>query len=133
MGNMRIDMAGCGEALPGALIGKYLVYSRKHFRRGAEGACERHIVPCEFCLFRALLEIALHCVEACGVCALKREDRLLFIAHGEDGAAKIARASARQKLICNACHDIPLLGACILCFIDQNMVYATIELEEHPR
>ena len=63
---------------------------------------------------------------------LKRKDRLLLVADGENRARQIARALAGGEFGHQPPHDLPLLVAGILRLVDQNMVDAEIELVVHP-
>src|SRR5438874_511617 len=64
--------------------------------------------------------------------ALKREDRLFFVADREDRWPYGSRARARKELSHQPANDLPLLGTRVLRLIDQHMVDALIELVVHP-
>ncbi len=73
-----------------------------------------------------------HGDERCRIGALKAEDRLLGIADGEDRADRVARTPAGEKLLGQGRHDLPLVRVGILRLVDQDMIDAAIELEQHP-
>ena len=67
--------------------------------------------------------------------ALEAEDRLLLISDGEDGpglSLALVDAFACEEFFRQPRDDGPLLGARILCLIDQHVIEAAIKLEEHP-
>ncbi len=70
--------------------------------------------------------------EAFRPCALKRVDRLLFIAHGKERATPHAGAFTGKKIRCERLDDRPLHRACVLRFVNENMVDALIELVVNP-
>ena len=59
-------------------------------------------------------------------------DALLGIADGEHGARSLARADAGEELILQRRDQIPLRGAGVLAFVDQDVIEAAVELVEHP-
>ena len=75
-------------------------------------------------------------VELIGVGALKREDGLLAIADGEDGARRSGGGfpypGADEELGGQSLSDAPLFRRGVLDLVEQEMVEATIELVEHP-
>jgi hypothetical protein len=73
-----------------------------------------------------------HRVEFARCRALKREDRLLFVTHREDGAANQPRPGADEEFRRERLDDSPLLRAGVLRFVDQNVVYTAIELVMNP-
>ncbi len=77
---------------------------------------------------------ALACVrEHLRVGALERIDRLLFVADGEDRASNAVAASGTcKKFLGQGFDDLPLLGARVLRFVDENVIEAAVELVEHP-
>ena len=64
--------------------------------------------------------------------ALEREDRLLLVAHREHGAMALAGALADEELGGQSAQDVPLLGGGVLRLVEQHVVDAAVELEEHP-
>ena len=78
------------------------------------------------------LELAPHRVEHRRRGALKREDRLLFIADREERADPPTSALASQVVGSDLTQDVPLRLRGVLRLVDQNMVDAGIELVEHP-
>ncbi len=70
--------------------------------------------------------------ELLGRGALEREDRLLRVADGEQGAARRAGAPADEELAGQGAKDVPLLGRGVLRLVEQDMVDAAVELVEHP-
>ena len=82
----------------------------------------------EFSLQRPALQVEL----ARGR-ALKRKDRLLFVADREDGALDaVARAFAGGEFGNEMRDDVPLPRAGVLRLVDQHMIDAAVELEMHP-
>ena len=63
--------------------------------------------------------------------ALEAEDRLLRITDGEDGARCPATGFAAAEFLAEAGNDVPLIGARILCLVDQDVVDPAIEPVEH--
>ena len=64
--------------------------------------------------------------------ALKAVDRLLRVADREDRAEAVAGALAGEELLGQRGDDRPLLGVGVLRLVDQDVVEAAIELEQHP-
>jgi hypothetical protein len=87
----------------------------------------------EFSAARVLEERAVD-VELRRIGALEAENGLLLVANREDRARfrVVARAFAREEFFRQLAHDVPLLGAGILRFVDQDVIEAAIELVEHP-
>ena len=71
--------------------------------------------------------------EADGIGALEAVDRLLLVAHREQGAGSLACAFAGEKLLGQALDDRPLLRVGILRLVNEDVVHATVDLEQHPR
>ncbi len=63
---------------------------------------------------------------------LEREDRLLLVADREDRARPVVRPETREELADQRIDDGPLLWARILCFVDQHVMDAAVELVVHP-
>src|SRR5580658_8672277 len=78
------------------------------------------------------LELTPHRIEHRRRGALKREDRLLFVADREERADPPTRALAGQEVGSDLTQDVPLRLRGVLRLVDQNMVDAGIELIEHP-
>ena len=72
--------------------------------------------------------------ELLGIGALETEDRLLLVAHREQGARPraVARALPGEEFLGELGDDPPLLRARVLRLVDQDMVQAAVELVEHP-
>ena len=73
---------------------------------------------------RAFLEFSPRRIEKPRLGALKRKDRLLFIADGEErtrraGASLAAREFTRQRV-----ENSPLLIGCVLRLVDKNVIDA---------
>ncbi len=66
--------------------------------------------------------------------ALEAEDRLLLVADREQRARThaLARAGAGEEFLGQLGDDAPLLRACVLRFVDQDMVEPAVQLVEHP-
>ena len=63
---------------------------------------------------------------------LKAVDRLLLVADGEQGARLVARAAAGEELLRQRTDHVPLHGARVLRLVDEDVVEAAVELEQHP-
>jgi len=87
-------------------------------------------------LFRSLhrrLHPLLRLAEILRAGPLKAEDRLLVIAHGENGADLVAgRTLARKEIVDQRVDDAPLRFIGILCLVDEYMVELAIELVADP-
>jgi hypothetical protein len=59
-------------------------------------------------------------------------DRLLFVANGKDRAPCIARAVAGKEVFCQRLDNRPLDRACVLRFVDQDVVDPLVELVVNP-
>src|SRR5215470_6486699 len=67
----------------------------------------------------------------CG--ALERENRLLFVAHGEDRTSQWPpQAGAGAEFLHQPFDDVPLFFAGVLRFVDQYVIQTEIELVVHP-
>ena len=65
--------------------------------------------------------------------ALKRKDRLFFVADREDRAGDaVARAFARGEFGNDVRDNVPLPGTGVLRLVDQHMIDAAVELVMHP-
>jgi hypothetical protein len=72
-------------------------------------------------------------VEDGNIGALKGIDRLLPVTHHEQGPRLAAVAAfAREELARQRLHDLPLHGAGVLRLVDEQVLDAAIELEQHP-
>ena len=70
--------------------------------------------------------------EGIGGRALEGIDRLFLVADGKNGAMHGARALAREELVGQPLHDLPLVGAGVLRLVEQDVVDALVELVLHP-
>ena len=73
-----------------------------------------------------------HAREGSGIGALEAKDRLLGIANREDRADLGPRTLAGEELLRERGDDLPLLGIGVLRLVDENVVEAAVELEQHP-
>ena len=64
--------------------------------------------------------------------ALEAENRLFCIANREQRALDLAGAFADEKLAAQRLEQPPLLGVCVLRFVDQNVVDAAVQLIKNP-
>ena len=81
----------------------------------------------------ALVEEAAAVGKQPGIGALEGIDRLLFVADRKDGAVHaVARSEAGKEIFGEAPHHIPLVGAGVLGFVDQDVIDALVELVLHP-
>ena len=107
---------------------------RLQYRLGrAERDVERQLQPGLVDGIDALLEMLPHAQKGLRVGALKAVDRLLRIADRKDRADRVACALAGEELLGQRGDDLPLLGIGVLRLVDQDVVEAAIELEQHPR
>ena len=132
MRNMGINISRRSQPVAGPFEFEDAIDSPQNFGNGAEGAGKRDIIPPPFGSLHLLFEVTLHVIEAGGICALEREDRLFLVTDGKYRAHDLAGAVPRQKFIGDPRHYIPLFGAGVLCFVHENMVDAAIEFVEHP-
>ena len=79
-----------------------------------------------------LPEFAADLAEPRRVRALETVDRLLLVADGEQRAQLVAPAGAREKLRRQTLDDGPLRGIGVLRLVDEDVVDAAVDLEEHP-
>ena len=113
--------------------GEHRVHRRQHGFRRAEGDVERHILPLPGGAANLRRKPVARGVEHGGVGALKAIDRLFGIADRENGAqGVVARAFAGKEFHRQRARHVPLFGAGVLRFVDENMVESAVELEEHP-
>ena len=73
-----------------------------------------------------------HAREGVRVGALEAVDRLLGVADREDRARAFARAFADEELLGQGLDHLPLLRVGVLGLVDQDMVEAAVQLEQHP-
>ena len=64
--------------------------------------------------------------------ALEAVDRLLLVADGKQRAHALALAESGEELLRQRFDHLPLLGARVLRLVDEDMVDAAVELEQHP-
>ena len=120
------------DAVAGRLVSKDSVDRPQHRLGRAERDFQRHHAPFLPGVADAPFEIFTHRQECSRIRALKAVDRLLGVAHGKDRAQAVANALTGEKLLGEGRHDLPLLGVGVLCLVDQNVVEAAVQLEEHP-
>ncbi len=77
-------------------------------------------------------KIAVHARQRARIGALKTINRLLLIADDEQRARHVFSAKTCEKFLRQRVDDLPLLGAGILRLVDENMIDAAVELEQHP-
>ncbi len=123
------------DTILGAVQPEHRVHRLQHCGGGPEGDVQRHRVPVALGGLGAGLEMAAHPGEFGGVGALEAEDRLLLVAHGEDGARRLAavpRAESGEELLGDGADDLPLLRIGVLRLVDQDVVQPAVQLEQHP-
>ena len=64
--------------------------------------------------------------------ALEGKDRLLLVADGEEGAARVAGALAGEEFLRQRRHHLPLARAGVLRLVDEDVVEAAVELVMDP-
>jgi len=112
---------------------EYLVDRSENPAHGAERKRQFLATKRQIGVQRALGEFASHRVEARRIGALETENRLFLVADREDGAATVlAGAAPREELFRKLLDHGPLLGARILCLVDQEVIDAAVELVVHP-
>ena len=101
---------------------------------GAEREAEPDVlVPRKLRAFEVAPELPMPPVELVRRCALKREDRLLLVADGEDCARHAAAGSgAGREILGDVRDDLPLPRARVLRLVDQDMIDTLIELVVNP-
>jgi hypothetical protein len=122
------------------------VHRAQHRRRGAEAAVHRQIE--EFGrqlaladveldrgvahITRLRLEILARSLESFWVGALEAEDRLLVVAHREQGAVAPHRPGAGEEFLAQRADDAPLGGVGVLGFVDEDVVGSLVEFVADP-
>ena len=102
-------------------------------RRGAEGIGKTAALEKLPGLTDLLFECRAFAVQLFGVRALERVDRLLLVAHDEEGAIHlVTRPGAGVKFICQPFDHVPLPGRGVLRLVDKDMVDAAVDAEQHP-
>ena len=100
---------------------------------GAEAVLQVEPVQPRARRFQPLREMLRHQVEALGIGTLERVDRLLLVADHEDRAIAFGlRALARGELLRQPLDHRPLRRARVLRLVDEDVVDAAIEPEQHP-
>ena len=92
-------------------------------------AIERH---CRAGFLRQEREAFACFSEFSGVGALERIDRLLFVTDREERPTRGTGADIGKEFAREAGDDVPLLGACVLSFIDEDVVQTAVELIKRP-
>ena len=99
---------------------------------GAERQPQRHTAPfasgSAACLGEALAGGREHLRRR----ALEAVDRLLLVADAEKCPLLVGGAGANEEFRCQRLDDRPLLRARVLRLVDQNVIEAAVELEQHP-
>ena len=99
----------------------------------AEGDAEVHFAELPLHALDLALYLAQHLLEDIGVRPLEGIDRLLPVTHHEQGARLAAvTAFACEELARQRLHDLPLHGAGVLRLVDEQVLDAAVELEQHP-
>ena len=112
---------------------EHAVNRRKHACPGAEGIVELDMTPAEPGPVERPFELPAHIVEFVRSGTLEREDRLFLVTHREYRTLEErACAGASREFRYQPFDNFPLVGACVLGFIDQDMIDAVIELIMNP-
>src|SRR5262249_37576492 len=112
---------------------KYIVDRTEHVLARTERVIEPHKAPRNVAGEEDLLEMTTRGVIFARCCALEREDRLLFVAHGENRTPDMStRPCAGAEFRYQPLDDVPLLFAGVLRFVDQYVIEPEIELVVHP-
>ena len=121
---------GLREAFARGVLRKDFVHEAQHFRHRAARGFQTHIGE----ILRAGFEMRAVALEFLRLRALEGEDGLLLVAHREDGAHMLALAAfAGEHFLGQRLHDLPLFGAGVLRFVDEDVIEAAIQLVENPR
>ncbi len=120
------------DAVAGRLVSKDGVDRPQHRLGRTERDFQRHHAPFLPGVADASFEILAHGQESSRIGALKAVDRLFGVADGKDRAQAVAGPLADEKFLGERRHDLPLLGVGVLRLVDQNVVEAAVELEQHP-
>ena len=120
------------DAIAAAGFRRKIVSTAAAPARRSERDFERHDTPVVPGGVDAGFEMPAHFGKDAGVGALKAVDRLLRITDGEHLARTVARPSPAEEFLRQRGNDLPLLGVGVLGLVDQNVVDAAVELEEHP-
>ncbi len=102
-------------------------------RKGAERVAERHAPHGGVHGPRADLVLAAGVDELFRVGALEGKDRLLLVAHRENGARPVGGGVADEEVLDQRVDHVPLLQVGILPLVDEDVADAGIELVAHPR
>ena len=121
-----------GDAVAGGLEREDGVHRVQHGGGGAEGDFQVDLVPAAFGQLDSGLEMAAHAGELGGVGALEAVDRLLLVADREDRADSVGAGGVGEELLGQRGDHLPLLRVGVLRLVDQDVVEAAVELEQHP-
>ena len=109
------------------------VHRFENLAQRAEGDAEVHLAERLLRAFGTGPHLVEHAFEHHGIGTLEGIDRLLPVTHHEQGAGLAAVAAfAGKELGCQRLHDLPLHRAGVLRLVDQQVLDAAIELEQHP-
>jgi hypothetical protein len=122
-----------GQALEVGRDPEHRVHRREHGPHGAEGEGEPHVLEGEVGRRHLGAPVTAARLELLGRGSLKAVDRLLGVAHGEEGAGAPAPGPVPGgEVLRDEAQDLPLLGVGVLRLVDQHVVDAAVELVEHP-
>ena len=120
------------DAVAGGLEREDGVHRVQHGGGGAEGDFQVDLVPAAFRQLDSGLEMAAHAGELGGVGPLEAVDRLLLVADREQRADSVGAGGVGEELLGECRDHLPLLRVGVLRLVDQDMVEAAVQLEQHP-
>ena len=126
------DMVDLAAQCFGEMAGKGGIDQLQYRRGRAEGMLQRAALKLQIGPVKAGAEGGMLFVERCYIRALKRIDRLLFIAHHKQGAPALPCAETCGEFGSQQLYDAPLIGAGVLCLVHKDMVDAAIQPVKHP-
>ena len=129
----RVSDIGGMDAAVDLRVTKHMVDRLQDRRPRTERIGERHRIEFQPGILESFLQCPAAQIEFVRRGALKRKDRLLFVADREDRAQHaVARAGAGGEFGNDVGDNLPLPRAGILRLVDQHMVDTAIELVMHP-
>ncbi|ODN68363.1 hypothetical protein A6302_04338 [Methylobrevis pamukkalensis] len=121
------------QAVVGMRRGEHKIHRLHHLGRGAEGEMQRHVGIAGAGRLGAAADIGAHGAEQMRRGALEGVDRLLLVAHGEQGSAVPLVSSFAGKVFAGERRNhVPGLRTGVLRLVDQQVVDALVELVLHP-
>ena len=114
------------------MIGEHAIDGFEDRRDGAERQIERDALPRLPNISGEAGEALAHFGKHARHRALEAVDRLLLVADGKERAHAFALPQPGEELARQRLYDLPLLAARVLRLVDEDVVDAAVELEQHP-